>query len=58
MKQRILSIVVTNGKGDVIFKKNPCSPQDVMSALPLFEGDDVVYEVRMTSVDLPDVKQK
>lgn len=52
MKQRILSVVVTDSKGSVLFQKNPATPQDLMAILTLFEGDGVVVEVSMKDVDV------
>lgn len=52
MKKRILSVVVTDSKADVLFQKNPASPQDLMAILTLFEGDGVVIEVSMKDVDI------
>lgn len=52
MKKRILSVVVTDSKGSVLFQKNPASPQDLMAILTLFESDGVVVEVSMKDVDI------
>lgn len=59
MKKRILSVVVTDCKGNVSFQKNPATPQDLMAILTLFEGDGVVIEVSMKDVDVqsPSVQQ-
>lgn len=52
MKQRVLSIEVV--KDSVIqFQKEVASPQDLMAALQLFEGDDVTFTVKCKEIDLP-----
>lgn len=56
MKKRVLSVVVTDVKGTVLFQKNPASPQDLMAILTLFEGDGVRIEICFNDVDL-DVPQ-
>ena len=58
MKQRIISLVVTNHDDDVLFNKCPCCPQDVLACLSLFEDDGVKVEVTFhdTDSDVPPVQ--
>lgn len=57
MKHRILSVVVTDFSGKVLFNKNPATPQDLMAILTLFESDGVKVEVSMHDVELPELSR-
>ena len=57
MKQRVLSIEVI--KDSVIqFQKEVATPQDLLAALQLFEGNDVTFTVKCKEIDLPSLGKK
>lgn len=57
MKQRVLSIEVI--ENDVIkFQKDVATPQDLLAALQLFEGNDVTFTVKCKEIDLPSLGKK
>lgn len=51
MKQRVLSIEVTKASV-ILFQKEVCTPQDLLAALQLFEGDDVTFTCKCKEIDL------
>lgn len=52
MKQRVLSIEVSKDSV-ILFQKEVCIPQDLLAALQLFEGDDVIFTCKCKEIDLP-----
>lgn len=51
VKQRVINIQVL--EGDVIlFDKKNCSPQDIISALSLFERDGLKVVVSLDTIDI------
>ena len=55
MKQRRVSIEVIkleNAEKAVIFKKDNCSPQDIISALSLFGDDGVRFHIAVDDVEV------
>lgn len=53
MNQKVLKIEVKNAAGEVVFTKNPASPQDVMAVFALFTDTGtsvfaVIDEIQLT----------
>lgn len=55
MKQRKISILVQDKSGVVLFEKDVCSPQDLLSACALFERDGLKVIVTFNDVEVPSV---
>lgn len=52
MKQRKISIRVVRVDDQVIFEKDNCSPQDIISALSLFGNDGVRFHIAVDDVEV------
>lgn len=51
VKQRVINIQVLEGV-EILFVKKNCSPQDIISALSLFERDGLKVVVELDTIDL------
>lgn len=52
MKQRKISIRVVRVDDQVLFEKDNCSPQDIISALSLFGNDGVRFRIAVDDVEV------
>lgn len=52
MKQKYLSLEVSNSDGSVIYSKSQAVPQDVMAVLALFTDADTMISVSVHEIDV------
>lgn len=55
MKQKKIILKVYNQSNEVVFEKDPASPQDVMSAITLFDGvgNCLQLEIAEFEIEIP-----